>query len=101
MENNIAFTVTVRIASFEVIGELQRERLHYSCATAFSWNGRTRGQFLQQGAEYIRCSLVIIYMERGQWKASFTREKSACLAEVSVMEHILWEFPNSQNSWGN
>ena len=47
VENNIALTVTVCIASFEVIGELQRERLHHSRAAAFSWNGRTRGQILQ------------------------------------------------------
>ena len=40
-------TVTVSIVSFEVIGELQRERLRQSRAEAFSWNGRTRGQFLQ------------------------------------------------------
>ena len=45
VENNIALTVT--IALFEVIGELQRERLRHSRATAFSWNGRTRGQILQ------------------------------------------------------
>ena len=47
VKNNIALTVTVCIASFEVIGELQRERLRQSRAKALSWNGRTRGQFLQ------------------------------------------------------
>ena len=46
-KNNITLTVTVCIASFEVIGELQRARLHHSHAAAFSWNGRTRGQILQ------------------------------------------------------
>ena len=45
--NNIASTVTVCIPSFEVIGELQRERLQQSWAAAFSWNGQTCGQFLQ------------------------------------------------------
>ena len=35
-------------------------------------------------AEYLRRSLVIVCRERGQWQASFIREKSACLAEVSV-----------------
>ena len=47
VKNNIALTVTVCIASFEAISELQRERLRQSHAKAFSWNGRTRGQFLQ------------------------------------------------------
>ena len=47
VENNIALPVTACIASFEVIGELQRERLRHSRAAAFSWNGRTRGQLLQ------------------------------------------------------
>ena len=47
IRNNIALTVTVCITSFEAIGELQRERLRQSCAAAFSWNGRMRGQFLQ------------------------------------------------------
>ena len=52
-------------------------------------------------AEYLRRSLVIVCRERGQWQASFIREKSACLAEVSVTEQILREFPNSQKSWEN
>ena len=52
-------------------------------------------------AEYVRRSLIIVYRERGQWQASFVREKSACLAEVSVTEQILREFPNSQKSWEN
>ena len=52
-------------------------------------------------AEYLRCSLVIVCRERGQWQASFIREKSACLTEISVTEQILREFPNSQKSWEN
>ena len=52
-------------------------------------------------AEYLRHSLVIVCRKRGQWQASFIREKSACLAEVSVTEQILREFPNSQKSWEN
>ena len=36
VKNNIALTVTVCIASFEVISKLQRERLRQSCAKAFS-----------------------------------------------------------------
>ena len=36
-------------------------------------------------AEYLRRFLIIICRERGQWQASFVREKSACLAEVSVI----------------
>ena len=55
----------------------------------------------KQRAEYLCQSLVIVYTERGQWQASFIWEKSACLTEVSVMEHILRKFPNPQKSWGN
>ena len=51
--------------------------------------------------EYLRRFLVIVCREYGQWQASFVREKSACLAEVSVTEQILREFPNSQKSWEN
>ena len=47
VKNNISLTVTVCIASFEAIGELQRERLHQSRAKALSWNVQTGGQFLQ------------------------------------------------------
>ena len=36
VENNIALTVTVCVALFEVVGELQRERLCHSSAAAFS-----------------------------------------------------------------
>ena len=43
-------------------------------------------------AEYLRRSLIIVCRECGQWQASFIREKSACLAEVSVTEHI-FKFP--------
>ena len=42
-------------------------------------------------AEYLRHSLVIVHTERGQWQASFIREKSVCLAEVSVTEQVLRE----------
>ena len=51
--------------------------------------------------EYLRRFLVIVCREHGQWQASFVWEKSACLAEVSVMEQILREFPNSQKSREN
>ena len=47
VKNNIALTVTVCIALFVVIGELQRERLCHSRATAFGWNGGMHGQLLQ------------------------------------------------------
>ena len=36
VKNNIALMVTVCIASFEAIGEVERERLHQSHAKAFS-----------------------------------------------------------------
>ena len=51
-------------------------------------------------AEYVRRSFIVC-RERGQWQASFVREKSACLTKVSVTEQILREFPNSQKSWEN
>ena len=46
-KTNIALPVTICIASFEAIGELQRDRLRHLRAAAFSWNGQTHGQFLQ------------------------------------------------------
>ena len=52
-------------------------------------------------AEYLRRYLITVYTERGQWQASFIREKSVCLTEVSVTEHILRKFPNAQKSWEN
>ena len=52
-------------------------------------------------AEYLHHSLVIVYTEHGQCQASFIGEKSACLMEVSVTEHILRKFPSTQKSWGN
>ena len=41
-------------------------------------------------AEYLRCSLVIVCREHGQWQSPFIREL-ACPVEVSVTEQILWE----------
>ena len=52
-------------------------------------------------AEHLCRSLIIVSSERGQWQASFIREKPACLAKVSVTDQILREFPNSQKSWEN
>ena len=52
-------------------------------------------------SEYLYLSFVIVLTERGQWQPSFIQEKSAYFAEVSVMEQILWKFPNSQKFWGN
>ena len=46
VKNNIVSPVTVCIASFEAIGELQRKRLRQSRAAVFGWNPQTRGQFL-------------------------------------------------------
>ena len=44
VKSSIASTVTVCIALFEVIGELQRKRLHWSHAAVFCWNARMHGQ---------------------------------------------------------
>ena len=98
VKSNIALTVTVCIASFEAIIELQREKLHQSRAAAFIHNGQMRGQFLQAKAEYLHHCLVIVHTERGQWQASFVCEKSACLAEVSVMGKFYGNFQIPRNS---
>ena len=45
----------------------------------------------KQRAEYLCHSLIIVHTKHGQWQASFNREKSVCLAEVSVMEQVLQE----------
>ena len=44
-------------------------------------------------------SFIIIHTERGQWQTFFMREKSACLAEVSVTDRLYGNFQNSQKSW--
>ena len=46
--------VTVWIASFEAIDELQRKRLHQSRAAVFSLNTQTHGQFLQTNCRFYR-----------------------------------------------
>ena len=38
------------------------------------------------------CSFVIVNTEHGQWQASLTLEKSACLAEVSIMDRLYRNF---------
>ena len=86
VENNIALTATVSIASFEVTGELQRERLRHSRAAAIAGLDERVDNSCKRSIEYLRRSLVIVWRERGQWQASFIWEKSACLAEVSVTE---------------
>ena len=55
----------------------------------------------KQGAEYLYRSLVIVYMERGQWQASFIWEKSACFTEVSVTEHINFQIPRNPGGTGH
>ena len=101
VKNNIALMATVCIALFEAMGELQRERLCQSRATAFSRNGWMCGQFCKWRAKYLRRSLVIVHTECSQWQRCFIWENLACLTEVSVTEQILQKFPNFQYSWGN
>ena len=48
VKSNIVLTVMVFVGLFETIDELQRERLYQSCTAVLSWNGQTRGQFLQE-----------------------------------------------------
>ena len=80
VKSNIALTVTDCIASFEAIGEVERERLCHSHATVSSWNGEMCGRILQ-AKSWVPSSLARhrLYRERGQWQASFIREKLACL----------------------
>ena len=60
-KNNITLMVTVCIASFEVISELQRKRLHSSHATEMD---DCVNNFCKQRAEYLCHSLIIVYAER-------------------------------------
>ena len=102
VENNIVLMVTVCIASFEVTGELQRERLHHSLIHVpqhLAGMDERVDNSCKWRAEYFRRSLVIVCREHGQWQASFIQQKSASITEVSVTEQILREFPNSQKSW--
>ena len=87
VKNNIALTVTVCIALFEVIGEVQKERLHHSIYIAGM--NECMDTSCKQRAEYLHRSLIIVHTERCQWQGSFIGEKSTYLAEVSVTEQIL------------
>ena len=100
-KSNIASTVTVCIASFEAIGELQRKRLCQSRALCLAGFHERVDNSCKRRAECPRRSFVIVHTEHGQGQAPFTREKSTYLAEVGVTEQILRKFPNSQKSWGN
>ena len=91
VKNNIALMVTICIASFEVIGELQREKLRQSRAKALSWNGRMRGQF-PQAKRRIPSSLPRHRPHTVQSVAgSFYTREVGVLAEVSVKEQVLRE----------
>ena len=52
-------------------------------------------------AEYLHRSLVIVYMERSRWQASFIWGKSACFTEVSVTEHINFQIPGNPGGTGH
>ena len=88
--NNIALTITVCIALFKVIDELQRKRLHQSRATVFRWKG-------QISARVAKCpchSFVII-----QWLVAGTFH----MGEVSMPRggHCSGaDFTNSRNPGG-
>ena len=49
---------------------------------------------------YAFCSFVIVPTDQ-EWSvaSSFTREKLACLVEVSVTEQTLWKFPEIWENW--
>ena len=97
----IASTVTVCIASFEAIGELQRKRCVSHVLQCLAGIHERVDNSYKRRAEYPRHSFVIVHTEHCQGQAPFIWEKSAYLAEVGVTEQILREFPNSQKSWGN
>ena len=74
-----------------MIGELQRGKLRQSRAKALSWNGRTRGQFLQ-AKRRIPSSLPRHRPHTVQSVAgSFYTREVGVLAEVSVTEQVLRE----------
>ena len=79
---------------FKVVGEFQRKRLHQSHAECLAGIYERVDKSCKRRTKYLSCSFVIV-------QASFIWEKSAYLAEVSVMKQILRKFPNSNKSWGN
>jgi len=87
VKNNITLMVTVCFASFEAIGELQREKLCQSHAAVFRWNERTISTSKELSAFVTphRAGQCIFHMEEvGQCnRADFM------------------EISNSQKSWGN
>ena len=91
--------VTVCIASFEAIGELQRKRLRQSCAMAFSWTDERVDNSYKQIIGCLCHSLIIVNTCRA-WSTVgilHTQEKLTFLMEVSVVEQIL---PNCRNPGG-
>ena len=71
-KNNIASTVTVSIASFEAIGELQRKRLRQSRAQCLAGIHERVDNFCKRRAEYPRRSFIILHTEHGQAQALYT-----------------------------
>ena len=63
VKNNIALTVTVCIASFEVIGEFQRERLRHHVPKRLAGMDERVDNSCKGIAKYLRRSLVIIHTQ--------------------------------------
>ena len=93
--NNIALTVTLCLRRSVSLKGTDRIMHMLQCLAGMD---ECMDNSCKQRAEYLRRSLVIIYTERDEWQASFIWETSVCFAEVSVTEHILRKFPNSQKS---
>ena len=74
VKNNIALKVTVCIASFEVIGELQRERLHHHMLKHLAGVDKRVYNSCKRRAEYLHRSLIIVHTQCSQWQAAFIRE---------------------------
>ena len=94
VKNNIALTVMVLIASFKVIGELHRERLHHSHAAAFSWNVWPHGQLLQVN------SWVPSSLPRHRLHSVFSGRHLLYRRSRHALRRLV-KFPNSQKSWEN
>ena len=71
VKNNIALTVTVCIAAFEVIGELQREDCVSHVPKCLAGMDECVDNSCKRRAEYFRHSLIIVHTQCSQWQAAF------------------------------
>ena len=88
------------IISFRAINELQRERLHHSRATVFTWNGQT-GKYFLQVKSWVFSSLPRHHFD-GAWSMAgiFHTREIDLQTDISVVELILRKFPSSPEKPG-